>query len=118
MPRARHGSLAAERGSRRAGERMREARAAARALADLDAAAVRLDDLARDGEPETGALLARGEEGLEDALAKLRRHARPAVVDRDLDALRASRSRRERDRTARGHDVRRRSRGDRAAPGR
>ena len=50
--------------------------------------AVRLDDLARDGEPEAGAARPRGEEGLEDALAQLGPDAGPAVGDVDLDRAR------------------------------
>src|SRR5437667_148350 len=46
---------------------------------------MRLDDVARDGEAEPGAVWAGGEEGLEDAGAQLGRHAGAGVGDRDLD---------------------------------
>ena len=78
-------------GARPAGE-MREAGAAAGALADVDAAAVRLDDLARDREAEAGAARRGGEERLEDARAQLGRHARAGVGDADLAPRRRRRA--------------------------
>src|SRR5207244_4337819 len=83
-----------------------DARPAADPLADADPPAVRLDDVARYGEAEAGAVRAGGEEGLEDAGAQLGRHAGAGVGDRDLD--RAVRRRgRERDLAAARRRLRR-----------
>jgi hypothetical protein len=46
---------------------------------DVDAAVVRVDDLAHDGQPEAGALGLGGEERIEDAIRELRGHAGPVV---------------------------------------
>ena len=64
----------------------------AHAVLGADAAAMRLDDLARDREAKAGVLpeaLMRpvGVEALEDALHRLRLDARPVIVDRDLDRV-------------------------------
>src|SRR5262249_57986251 len=64
-----------------------EPRATADAIADVDRAAVRLDDLARDGQAEARAARTRREEGLEDASADLTRDARAVVRDGQLDPI-------------------------------
>src|SRR3990172_4163462 len=53
----------------------------ARSRAELDLAAVRLDELAREGEPQARPSLLRGVEGIEDPLADLRRDPRTVVAD-------------------------------------
>src|SRR5689334_524391 len=75
------------RGARRfglAGRRLRqlddERRAGAGGAFGADRAAARVDDLARDREPETRAVLAGGEEGLEDARQIVRGDAAAGVA--------------------------------------
>ncbi len=95
----------------------REARAAAGAVADVDRAAVRLDDLARDREPEPGAACARREERLEDARAQLGA-ARPDRESATAISTRVAGARAPRAHLAAGAATpRRRWRGGRAAPG-
>src|SRR5438445_10402760 len=69
------------------GQRDREPGAAARPVGPAQLAAVLVDDLARDREPEPRALRLRGEELLEEAVADLGGDARARVGHRDLDAI-------------------------------
>src|SRR3990170_1364177 len=74
------GGLAAL-GERVAGETQRDARSPAIGGGEGHVAAVLLDDLVDDREPEPGALVARRHIGLDDALAILRQ-AHAVVLDR------------------------------------
>src|SRR5262245_18563948 len=77
------------RAARGAGEKLREARAgpAVRAGLAIDAAAVRLDDLLRDGEAEARAVRLRREKRLEQMLAKTWIDARSLVFHDERDAV-------------------------------
>ena len=64
-------------------------------VAQLEAAAVVLDEAAGHGEAEAGAaLLAEGDEGLEDAVADLGRDARALVGEHEHEDARRARPRR------------------------
>src|SRR5712691_3208005 len=63
-----------------------ERRPGARHTPEIDAAAVLLHDLVRDGQPEPGARGLRGEERVEDAVGRRGRNPRSAVLDLDLHA--------------------------------
>src|SRR4051794_11177089 len=71
-------------------EHDREARRLAGAALEGEIEAVLAEDLLRDRQPESLAVLLRAEEGPEELLACLRRDARPAVLDRDEAALSGS----------------------------
>src|SRR6266850_4817318 len=77
----------------------REHGAAPRPIRPAQLAAMLLDDLARDREPEPRALRLRGEELLEEAVADLGGDARARVGHRDLDGV-AERAARNRERAA------------------
>src|SRR6478609_10041512 len=88
------------------GPRQLEAKhaSAARGVANVDLAAVVADNLAHEGQPEAGALLAGREERREDLLAQLGRDARSVVADFDAHPI-AARSGADRDLPrARGRD--------------
>src|SRR5262249_35211109 len=66
-----------------------EERARARVVADVDGAAVILDDLLREGEAEPRAAFFRGKERVEDAVEIGRRNAGTRILDLDGHAPRA-----------------------------